>query len=439
MEEKMKKRATCHNARFGRNGVFIPKHNDRKFEYEKSEHIHAEMTSKNLAYINPELDTLVIEGPGTFEDIEKVVYELLFSDYVKHRNERYIRQRHPERCGTVDDLRRSRYYAPQETIYQIGRGEDSIKPTMLSDIIMETNSRMSAEFPNLKNYYLMLDVAIHSDETSVHAHLRQVWFYRDKYNDLRPGQDKALERLGIPLPDPSREKGRYNNRKMTFDKIFRENYLTVCKEYGINIEEEPVMGVYHKEKEDFIRGELEKKQKEIQVIKERLSDIDCEEQTEKIHLECVQDQITEAYNELRDAQNKAKDLINNAGIEAKSIIENALQVAEDVRQESEKQKKKMLEETNRIMQRIKNQIDRKGEDKVAQFSMQLDAIVKVLSESELTLDNGKKVRAIDYYKPFIEETMEDNSWSMIYPEERCQSYMIPEEFVPDGFLEDIER
>ena len=32
-------------------------------------------------------------------------------------------------------------------------------------------------------------------------------------------QEKALEELGVELPDPSKPKGKHNNRKQTFDAV----------------------------------------------------------------------------------------------------------------------------------------------------------------------------------------------------------------------------
>ena len=41
-------KATRHNGRAGKHGVYDPKHNDRRFDVENSEHIHPEMTKYNV-------------------------------------------------------------------------------------------------------------------------------------------------------------------------------------------------------------------------------------------------------------------------------------------------------------------------------------------------------------------------------------------------------
>ena len=70
-------------------------------------------------------------------------------------------------------------------------------------------------------------------------------------------QDKALEELGIGLPDPDKPKSRYNNRKMTFDAICRELFLNICKKHGLEMEMEPIYGgASYLEKADYIVQKL---------------------------------------------------------------------------------------------------------------------------------------------------------------------------------------
>ena len=70
-------------------------------------------------------------------------------------------------------------------------------------------------------------------------------------------QDKALEELGIELPDPDKPKGRYNNRKMTFDATCRELFLSICQKHGLEMEMEPIYGgASYLEKADYIVQKL---------------------------------------------------------------------------------------------------------------------------------------------------------------------------------------
>ena len=46
-------------------------------------------------------------------------------------------------------------------------------------------------------------------------------YCKNRYGELCPQQEKALEELGFELPDPSKPKGKHNNRKQTFDAVCR--------------------------------------------------------------------------------------------------------------------------------------------------------------------------------------------------------------------------
>ena len=92
-------RATRHNGRSGKHGVYNPKHNDRKFDIANSEHIDAEREKQNIywdcyrGYVqNPSDETLRDWGPvepeASFHDIEKMYYEDHYSDFIKGQNAR---------------------------------------------------------------------------------------------------------------------------------------------------------------------------------------------------------------------------------------------------------------------------------------------------------------------------------------------------------------
>ena len=61
----------------------------------------------------------------------------------------------------------------------------------------------------------ILDWALHLDEGTPHIHERHVFDCENKYGEIAPQQEKALEALGFELPKPDKPLGRYNNRKIT--------------------------------------------------------------------------------------------------------------------------------------------------------------------------------------------------------------------------------
>ena len=99
-------RATRHNGRSGKHGVYNPKHNDRKFDIANSEHIDAEREKQNIywdcyrGYVqNPSDETFrnwgAVEPEASFHDIEKMYYEDHYSDFIKGQNARNEKNRTP--------------------------------------------------------------------------------------------------------------------------------------------------------------------------------------------------------------------------------------------------------------------------------------------------------------------------------------------------------
>ena len=71
--------------------------------------------------------------------------------------------------------------------------------------------------------------------------------------------------MGFELPDPDKKKGRFNNRKMSYDRECRQLLLDICKKHGLEIEEEPVYGGRaYMEKQDYIVDKLNTKAADMQ-------------------------------------------------------------------------------------------------------------------------------------------------------------------------------
>ena len=77
-------------------------------------------------------------------------------------------------------------------------------------------------------------------------------------------QDKAIEELGFDLPDPSKPKGRFNNRKMTFDAECRRIFIGIAKSHGLDIDMEPIYGgKSYLEKADYIAQKLHEENEKL--------------------------------------------------------------------------------------------------------------------------------------------------------------------------------
>lgn len=223
-------RATIHNGRTGKDGAYNTKHNDRQFDIRNAEHIDPERVKNNRYWNwtgNPKM---------SFEDAEAAFYEKYIRKHLDAQNARYEAQRHAERAKTMDEYRRSPQTCPEEVILMIGKAEDTIPADMMARIIQEQINWEQERFPGAK----VLDVALHMDEQGApHIHERRAWIYTDKDGNLAISQNKALEQMGVELPNPNRPRGRFNNRKQTFSRMCREHLLQICREHGLEIEEIP--------------------------------------------------------------------------------------------------------------------------------------------------------------------------------------------------------
>ena len=344
-------RATRHNGRSGKHGVYNPKHNDRKFDIANSEHIDAEREKQNIywdcyrGYVqNPSDETLRNWGPvepeASFHDIEKMYYEDHYSDFIKGQNARNEKNRHPERNRTTEDLLKNKMTCPEETIFQIGKEGEHISGEQLFHIADTFMKRFEGMFGE---HVHILDFALHMDETTPHIHERHVFDCENKYGELCPQQEKALEALGIPLPDPDKPRGRNNNRKMTFDLICRNLLFDVCRQYGLEIEEVPEYGgkKYLEKQEFIIQAQKEKIARQEQMIKEQEEKImDNETLIDEVS-EIAYDKAVEVVTEKVKAQTQEEDirlldqLCNNIvqnpnnSDKAKTITKNVIKLAKE--------------------------------------------------------------------------------------------------------------
>lgn len=303
-------RATIHNGRTSHLGAFTPKHNDRSFNISHAEHIDPERVKLNR-YWNWTGKEI------TFEDAERAFYEKHIRQHLDAQNARYKAQRHAERVKSMDEYRRSPQTCPEEVILQIGKLGDTIPADMMARIIQEQINWEQKQFPGVK----VLNVALHMDEQGApHIHERRAWVYTDKDGNLAISQNKALEQMGVELPNPNKPRGRFNNRKQTFSKRCREHLLQICKAHGLEIEEIP----QEKSKsgrtlEDYQAGEAEKRAADAErrrQFSERAAE-SAEKQAESArdtarsyeeHAEQVAGQINDEYGELADAGLQKQDM-----------------------------------------------------------------------------------------------------------------------------------
>ena len=267
-------KATRHNGRSGKNGTYNPRHNDRRFDLENSEHIDVGRVRENIYWDcyrgyttmqNREEDSQDI----SFEKIECTFYQEHYGMHIEAQNERNARTRHTERNRSVEDLLKNNKTCPEETIFQIGTVEESVSYEILLAVVQDFTKQFTNRFGS---HVHILDWALHLDEGTPHIHERHVFDCENKYGEICPQQEKALEELGIPLPKPDKPKGRNNNRKQTFDAICRTMLFDITRKYGLHLEEEPSYGGRdYLEKQDYILFKQKEQMKNQTEILDRLT------------------------------------------------------------------------------------------------------------------------------------------------------------------------
>lgn len=285
-----KNRTTLHNGRKNKQGqAYSPRHNDRKFDLDKAEHIEQERTKENIYWHylqkeNPDMD---------FSTAEKTFYKNHFEEALNIRNSSYIQHGNKKQVKTLEEYMQE--HCPEETIWMIGNAEDMIPAKILHNVWKEQKTWMEATFPQMN----VLDWALHVDEQGApHIHERHVFIGHDKRGLEVVGQNKALAEMGISAPNPQRPTGRHNNAKMTYTAKCREHFQEICKRHGLEIEVQP----RERSEMGLTQAEYKARQEEKAAAKAEMR-IRAAEQTVnglKEIEEQVSRQINDEYGELAD-------------------------------------------------------------------------------------------------------------------------------------------
>lgn len=271
---------TRHNGRSGKHGTYNPKHNDRRFDLDNSEHIDSERALHNIywdcyqGFHLPQNKEEEEQIQYSFEDIEKAFYSKRYDDYCEAQHERNRKNGHSERDRSTEDLRLDKKTCPEESIIQIGTIEQSVDPDVLFKIAIEFFEEFEARFGK---HVHILDWSLHMDEATPHIHERHVFDCENRYGEIAPQQEKALEALAVPLPHPEQKVSRTNNRKITFDSICRELLFDITLNHGLHLDKEPEYGGReYLEKQEYIlekqKAQIEEKQQSLEEITMKIED-----------------------------------------------------------------------------------------------------------------------------------------------------------------------
>lgn len=275
-------KATLHNQRRG-----SADHNDRNFDISavKDHHIDPERIHENIysSYKNIR----------PFEEAERAFYTDSYSEWIETQNKKYLEHREPKKLKTIDKLVFGKHTKPKEMILQIGKSNIHPDKEIFADCVLEFVKSLA---PYAQNFHV-IDVAIHNDEETPHAHIRSVWDYIDENGIRKISQEKGLKQLGFELPDPEQAESRYNNRNMIFQDEIRQKWYDICEEHGIEIDRSPIPGnQQHLEKNELT---LKMQADQIKAQEEQIRILDAE-------IAAKQEQLLRLERELREKEEQQK-------------------------------------------------------------------------------------------------------------------------------------
>lgn len=321
---------TRHNGRSGRHGAYNPRHNDRRFDLENSEHIDQERAKQNVYWdcyqgfhfpIDQEQEDRIVYS---FEQIERAFYSEHYDDYCEAQHERNRKAGHSNRDRSTEDLWRDKKTCPEESLIQIGTMEKSVSPAVLAEIAAEFFEEFDRRFGD---HIHILDWSLHLDEATPHIHERHVFDCENRYGEVAPQQEKALEALGFELSYPDQKPGKMNNRKKTFDAACREMLFDICRNHGLHLDHEPEYGGRaYLEKQDYILM----KQKEMLAVQNQ-------------QIESKEAELEEIIIRIEDTEAFAEEVADAAYEQAVEVVTRTVQ--EEIRNEDFD----LIEEQRRIV------------------------------------------------------------------------------------------
>lgn len=363
-------RATTHNGRASRKGAYLAKHNDRRFDLDKAEHIDQDRTAKNIYWHcmpeHPEMD---------FEQVEQAFYTHTFKDGLQAKNAMYKQHGNDKNIQTIEEYRRNPRSCPEEQIFMLGNKDFYIPVKTLEQICKEQLAWEEKEFPQVK----VLDYAAHADEQGApHIHIRRAWIGHDKAGNAVIGQNKALKEMGVERPDTNKPQTRYNNAKITYTRKCREHLIELCRGYGIDIELQP------KERSEtgLTQTEYKARQEDKKAMAAELRQQAAEQAAESArdtarnyeeHAERVASQINDEYGELADA-GLQKQAMQEQLEEMQERLERVQEQLEYVRADYKKayQKCRKAERRAADLQNILTAAERRQVEQIRQEQEQLE-------------------------------------------------------------------
>ena len=316
---------------------------------------------------------------------------------MESQNERNAKIRHTERNRSIPDLLSSRKTCPEETIYQLGTLDEHASAEDLLNIVTEFIDEFKAKFGD---HVHVLDWALHLDESTPHIHERHVFDCENKYGEVAPQQEKALEALGFELPAPDKPLSRCNNRKITFDAACRKMLFEIAERHGLELEEEAEYGNRkYLEKQDFI---LAKQKEQLAAQQSKLDELtlkvnDMETLIDEVSaaaydkaVEVVTDKVRE-HTQLEDMEvieKCRKSVVSPNAKNSPEVVKIANTLLSRVREKLQQSAEKVLKKVQAVL--VKPEVKQAGKEQIKNKARK--SIKEQLAQGKLDADRENRVR-----------------------------------------------
>lgn len=279
----------------------------------------------------------------SFKIVEEEYYTKNYTASLNAQNSRNIKQRHPNRCKTMDQIINGKHTKPHEQILQLGGEDEHATREQLLDVLKDYVKWHTENFPQA----VILDMALHVDETTPHVHIRRV-FEVETEDGKKILQGQALREMGLERPDLNSPNAQFNNELMTFTAMNRGKLQEIAIAHGLNITvteekctDKHLQPAEHKLKK--INEEIERKtkmNKQLQSQNEKL-----EQQIKHSGLEL--EHLTDRLDVLREDNTKVKSEYQ--------MLYNQLQTTMNAIKEAERTKRTLTEENEELTEVLNTQ------------------------------------------------------------------------------------
>lgn len=339
------------------------------------------------------------------------IYAELYQDGLETRNETYIKQGHKERCKSIDDWYNDDKYRARETIIQIGNHKDTTLDKKHIEDIKKVRDELQAcieqyALEYTKKYgsnYKVLNWTIHCDEIetgSVHAHLQDTFFIKDKDGNFTPNQNKALEQMGVKLPNSEKKKSLHNSLIKSFTAEQRQRFTEICKEHGLEVELYDAAKITERNDSKTLHqntihldAEIEEKQKQIEKLQDSIDELTPERDrlsSEKENLKSEIEELTSkkdsVSNEVDQVHSELAQLHNKVAKKKEEVEkeEQALIKAHEDREQEELElnilKHQTIPEAEHQVQELKDEKSFISDYSIPKAQQELDELNKSLDD-----------------------------------------------------------